>query len=1050
MRTSAPRFSRAALLLAALVFAAPPAAAAAVSPDPPPAAAVAAAPAAQGQQEIVERVTVEGNRRLSREGVLYYVQTREGDPYNPAQVQRDLQALLALPLFDKLQTRVSVTDGARGKIVIFTVKELPIIRDITFEGMGAVSEADVLKAFREQRVGVSKESTYDPVKRVNAERTIKELLAARGYPNATITTEVEEVSATSVALNFDVNQGERVRIVDIDFEGNQIFSDGDLRGAMKLVKEAGLMSRIKGQDILDTEKLEYDLRANVENHMKSKGYLLARTGEPRVEDRGRQRTPGFPIPPLPLISSVDDAIRVVVPVNEGKIFRVGTVTVEGNSILSEEIISAVIGLKPGDVANGQRLGKALQEDLRRLYGRAGCIQYEYEVDPEFKDNPQNPNEGIADFRISITEGKQFTLRRLEFLGNTFTRDNVLRREVLLNEGDIYDQSLLEFSVLKLNQTGYFDPIDDKKDVDLREDEEQGLVDANIKVVERGRQQISFNGGLAGAAGSFFGLEYSTNNLLGRGESLSFQVAFGNRQRSFLFSFTEPYVRDRPISVGFSVFTESRKFFGEGTFLSQNAAAIQGAVNPLDFLTLDEANLFTQKSTGGSLFASSPLSEFWGRRRPFARASRVGLSYTISQSSVEDPPVNLENNPSTFIPRVFSQPSILTSRITPSFVYDTRNGTIDPTQGRQLALSFSFAGLGGDVRTYQPALSFTQFYPVRRRNSENPEVFGFRIVAGHVASFAKTNAVREAELTSLSFINGVPIFERYFLGDEFTIRGYNVRSISPVVPLDSFITSRNVVVATNATGAPTAVPGLPANVVSQLAALGTFTGTGGANPGNLNRRDIRFLGGDTQLLGNFEYRIPIVGRTLSAALFADIGTTFNLRTDTDQTFSTNFLGDDPFLTSLGAFRCPASGTIAFVSLNAVAACQSTTPLAITGGGALLLRDNRLVTREEFANAFRVGPIDPLTNLPFGFQPVFLRGEAQQNTVARFSESIFDKIGDFRSSLGGEVRIQLPVVNVPFRLIYAWNPNARRGEDPRLPGFFFDEKKSQFRFSIGRTF
>ncbi|HEX5708491.1 MAG TPA: outer membrane protein assembly factor BamA [Pyrinomonadaceae bacterium] len=1035
--------------MAAVFSAAPALAAATTTTDAaPPAATITSA--AQDQQVIVERVTVEGNRRLSREGVLYYVQTREGDPYNEAQVQRDLQALLALPLFDKLQTRVSVTDGARGKIVIFTVRELPIIRDIVFNGMKAVNEADVLKAFREQRVGVSKESTYDPVKRVNAERTIKELLAARGYPNANVTTEVEEVSATSVALIFGVTQGERVRIVDIDFEGNQVFSDGELRGAMKLVKESGLMSRIRGQDILDTQKLEYDLKANVENYMKSKGYLLARTGEPRVEDRGRQRTPGFPIPPLPLISSVDDAIRVVVPVNEGKIFRVGTVKVEGNSILSEEVIAAVIGLKTGDVANGQRLGKALQEDLKRLYGRAGFIQYEYDVNPEFKDSPSNPNEGIADFQITITEGKQFTLRRLEFVGNTFTRDNVLRREVLLNEGDIYDQSLLEFSVLKLNQTGYFDPIDEKTDVDLRTDEEQGLVDTNIKVVERGRQQISFNGGLAGAAGSFFGLEYSTNNLLGRGESLSFQVAFGNRQRSFLFSFTEPYVKDRPISVGFSVFTESRKFFGEGTFLSQNTSAIQGAIDPVSFLTLDEENLFTQKSTGGSLFASSPLSEFWGRRRPFARASRIGLSYTISQSSVEDPPVNLENNPSTFIPQVFTQPNILTSRITPSFVYDTRNGTIDPTRGRQVALSFAFAGLGGDVRTYQPALSYTQFIPIRRKNSENPEVFGFRIVAGHVASFAKSNAVREAELSSLSFINGVPIFERYFLGDEFTIRGYNVRSISPVVPLDSFITSRNVVVATNPAGTPATIPGLPADVVNQLAALGTFTGATGVNPGNLNRRDIRFLGGDTQLLGNFEYRIPIVGRTLSAALFVDIGTSFNLRTDADQTFSTTFLGDDPFLTSLGAFRCPATNTISFVSLTAVAACQSGAPLALTSSGGLLLRDNRVVTREEFANAIRVGPIDPLTNLPFGFQQFFLRGEAQQNTVARFSESIFSKIGDFRSSLGGEVRIQLPVINVPFRLIYAWNPNARRGEDARLPGFFFDEKKSQFRFSIGRTF
>src|SRR5918995_217408 len=253
------------------------------------------------QQRLVENVEVIGNRRLRKDDILYYIQTRAGDVYSEEAVQRDYQTLLSLTFFDKTATRVLTENGPRGGVnIIFEVKELPIIRDLTFEGLKSVQESDVLKAFRERRVGVSKESIYDPVKVRNAMRVMKELLAAGGHPNATIEERRDEVSATSTALTFVINEGERVRVVEIQFEGNTVFSDGALRGAMKYVKEAGLISRFKSTDILDREKLEYDLRL-VDNYMRSKGYLQARHGEPRVESVGRRRT-GFPILPLPLLS----------------------------------------------------------------------------------------------------------------------------------------------------------------------------------------------------------------------------------------------------------------------------------------------------------------------------------------------------------------------------------------------------------------------------------------------------------------------------------------------------------------------------------------------------------------------------------------------------------------------------------------------------------------------------------------------------------------------------------------------------------------------------
>lgn len=987
-------------------------------------------------QRLVEVVDIQGNRRLRDDDLLYHVQTRPGDAFDTSRVEKDLRALIDLGFFDKTETRVLTEEGQRGGVnIIFYVKELPIIRDLQFDGMKSVTESEALKAFREKRVGISKEAIFDPVKARAGIRVLKELLAAKGHPDATIELDQEEISATSIGVTFNVKEGPRVRVAKIEFEGNKVFSDGKLRSQMKLVKESGLISRFRSQDILDRQKLEYDLQYLVRNYMRSRGYFGARIGEPRIEGLGRRRT-GFFLP-LPFLSSTDDALRVIVPVTEGKVYRVGTVKVEGNSIYDEKVIKAVLGIKEGEVANGEKIFKALQEDLKKAYGQQGFIQYEHDTEPELKDNPANPNEGIVDFTINITEGKQFTLRRLEFNGNTFTRDRVLRREFILNEGDIFNQRAFEISILRLNQLGFFDPIDKDKDADYRTDEEQGLVDTTVKVVEKGRQQISFNGGVSGIGGSFFGLEYSTNNLFGRGESLSIQLAAGNRQRSFQFSFTEPYFRDRPVTVGFSLFSFNQKFFGEGSFLSQNVDVQNGLFGgAAAFLNTSEDNLFTRTSSGFSIFLSAPLSEFY-RKRAFTQLSRIGISYQLSFTSVKDPAVNQQNNQQTFVPVIYRQPNIITSRVTPTFIYDSRGFGKDPNDpigGRQISVSLAVTGLAGDVRSYAPSISYTQYFRARRKKSDNPETFGFRILVGTVGSFAQTTKIRNAN--SLAFVDGVPIFERFFLGDEFTIRGYNVRSIGPISPLDTYATTRNIRLSTTATG-DVADAGLnPA-----YATAATFTGATGANVFRFSR-SFTAVGADTQLLGNFEYRIPLFG-PFTLAAFADIGSAFNLRTKGDQTFSSEFLSDALFRATAGL-----SLTDLFIAANPT---LGRTLDFSTLSNALLQRDNRLVTQEEFNAALRLGPMDPISGLPLGFNRVFVRGEGQTNTVVRLGDSVFSKLGDYRSSLGMELRFQVPVVNVPFRLIYAYNPNARRGitEINGTPINFF-EKKSVFRFSVGRTF
>jgi outer membrane protein insertion porin family len=1006
---------------------------------------------AKTQQQLVENVDIQGNRRLRDDDLLYYIKTRQGDVYSPVQLERDLKELLSLNFFDKTKTRVLTEEGPRGGVnVIFEVKELPIIRDLQFQGAKALQESDILKAFREQRVGISKEAIFNPVNVQKANRVIRELLASKGFPNATVTNEREEVSATSIALTFKVDQGNRSRIVEIDFEGNEVFKDSELRGALELVKKTGLIARVKGQDILDLRKLQYDLQKNVTEYMRSKGYFQARIGEPQVVGLGYKRTGILPLP-LPMISSKDDTLKIIVPVTEGRIFRVGELKVEGNSIFSEQQILSYVGLQKGEIADGKRLRTALYEDLKKIYGAQGFVLYDAELNPEYKDNPTNPKEGIVDVKIIIDEGKQFRLRRLEFTGNTFTRDRVLRREMLINEGDIYNQIGMERSVLRLNQTGYFDPIDKDKDVEIRTDEEQGDVDLVLKVKEKGRQQIQFNGGVSGIGGTFFGFEYSTNNLLGRGETVSVSLGLGNRSSNFQLSFQEPYFRDRPITVGFSLFGSKAKFFGQGTFLSQNLDAVLGALDPYGTSLADDSNLFTQTTYGASVFLTAPLSELFFKKSQWTQFSRVGLTYQYSATKITDPPVNSGNDPTKFIPIVFAQPNITTSRVTGSFVYDTRqpsgNG-IDMLRGKQLAISLAFSGLGGDVRTYQPSISYMHFIPVRRKRSENPEVFGFRILAGTIGSFGLTDKIREAQTSSLSFINGVPLYERYFLGSENDIRGYSSRSIGPIALVDSYLITQNVVVASNVTGTPVVDTGLLTDAArATLVSTGTFTAPGTANA-LLTNRYPQTIGGDTQLLGNFEYRIPIFGPIVLAA-FADVGTVFNRKKGGIQQINSNILPDQPFLGngSIGS-------SLYFKNLfNADGTLNDTFYQQTTNFGFVVDNTGNLISKANYTSTYCTTAdtvVTCPTELPTGFREVFIRGNAQTSQQINIGESVFAGFKDFRSSIGLELRVQVPVVNVPFRLIYFYNPNAKIGQTSELPSIFLPGKRNGFRFTVGRTF
>src|SRR5262249_32354100 len=165
---------------------------------------------------------------------------------------------------------------------------------------------------------------------------------------------------------------------------------------------------------------------------------------------------------------------------------------------------------------------------------------------------------LVNLTLDVDEDRRFTINRIQFAGNTITRDKVIRREILVEEGQVFNSSLWDYSVLRLNQLGYFEEIKNE-DAEIKPSATDSSLDINLKVKEKGRNSIGFSGGTSGIGGGFLGLDYTTNNFLGLGESLQLVLQGGTRQSQYMLSFTEPYVFDRPVSLGFSLYSNSFRY-----------------------------------------------------------------------------------------------------------------------------------------------------------------------------------------------------------------------------------------------------------------------------------------------------------------------------------------------------------------------------------------------------------------------------------------------------------------------------------------------------------
>jgi outer membrane protein insertion porin family len=785
-------------------------------------AVCAATALAQESAQTINQIRVIGNRRIPKETILARLFTHVGDAYDPISIERDFNSLWNTGYFDNL--RIEREDTEKGIILDIFVLEKPNIREINYKGLSSVSVSDVLDRFKKEKVPLSVESQYDDSKIKRAETVIKQLLAEHGHQFATIKTEVKTIPPASVQINFNIKEGPVVKVGQIKFVGNQHVNALVLRRSMKNLKPIGIPYSIVLEDLFpqtfDASKLEEDTE-RVRQAYRDRGYANAAVEQPKTQIRDEGGLNWFTFRP-----NKGKRIDILMAIEESGRYRLGSITFTGNKAVTNlKALRGTFAIKDGDWFNATAVGKGL-ENLKKAYGTLGYINFGAIPKMSYDDQKKT-----VSMDIDIDEGKPFYVSRIEFQGNTITRDRVIRRELMLDEGSVYNSQLWEYSLLRLNQLEYFDPLKVDQDSEATQDPDNGTVQLLLKVKEKGKNSIGMNGGISGQSGAFIGVNYQTNNFLGLGETLSLQGNLGNVSRQFLFGFTQPYIKNRPINLGFQIYNNKQDFNA-----AKNYQATTGLSPNLTSAQQSLTQNYNQASDGLNFSVSYPL-----KRHAF---QRVGATYSWSRSTITAFSTASQTFFQTISFRSGIQGSnalagIINSQISLTYSYDTINNPVRPRTGKEYTAAFQAAGIWGNVRYVSPLVAYRRFMPMHylipSENGHN--VLGLRAQLGYVQGFGGDVA---------------PPNNRFYAGGESELRGFDVRGATPY----GYVPSRINFQLTNPDGS--CVPRDPTNPQDNQCIQVPLPVYGVAS-----------IGGDTNLTTNAEYRIPIVG-TLMFSIFDDFG------------------------------------------------------------------------------------------------------------------------------------------------------------------------------------
>ncbi|MDP5278588.1 outer membrane protein assembly factor BamA [Sphingomonas sp. DG1-23] len=674
---------------------------------PAPASQVLAVPAPVQEVRTIRSIRVEGSQRLEPETVLSYTRLRVGDTFTNETVDQAIKDLLA----SELLADVSI-DTTGGNLVI-RVRENPVINRVIYEGNKRLKQDKIAK---EVKLAPRQIFTRTAV-RADVARII-ELYRRQGRFAARIEPKMVSLDQNRVDVIFEIDEGPKSKVRQINIIGNEVFSDGKLRGEMA-TKTSSLMNILSSNTSYDQDRLAYD-QQKLRQFYLTEGYA-----DFRVISAVAELTP----------DKKDFIITYVV--EEGPRYKFGPVTVDSAiRDFDDKRLASALSIKEGQYYNA----KAVEDTVEQLSETAGAFGYAFaDVRPDF----QRDREALTmSMNFHIGESNRTYIERIEITGNRQTQDKVIRREFRVAEGDAFNTFLVKRSQDRINSLGYFQ---DKFEIERKEGSAPDRIVLAANVEERPNGELTLSAGFSSLERFILQASIRQRNFRGMGQTVSASVDYSSYSKSVELGFTEPYLFNTNIALG-------------GTLFRQD-------YNAFNYIGSDRSTTYSQVATGGQLVAGLPLTEYWTLSARYTlRQDNVTLDRSSFYSDV-DGDGDFECDPLK-AGRYYCEAvgNRITSLVGLSLIYDSLNSRLRPSRGQRLSAGVDFAGLGGEVKYLRARFEGDKYW-----NVGSGFIFSLSAEGGYIHSLEKTRAG----------VDPVRITDRFYLGEP-QFRGFDIRGVGPRV------------------------------------------------------------------------------------------------------------------------------------------------------------------------------------------------------------------------------------------------------------------------------